>query len=162
MVKKMKKMISHIVPALALLVATVATTTLHADTLDRVAPRVVTSVAEGGPTVRVMNNHHHQVSVYLVDSDNRRHLLGRVGRSEFKNLQIPAGLARGTGTVQLKVYPVLWAESVLSELQPLHRRNGAFQSTGVKTRALSVQSDQVIELYLEPDLSRSKVGIVSS
>ena len=37
------KMISRIAPALALLVATVATTTLHADTLDRVAPPVVES-----------------------------------------------------------------------------------------------------------------------
>ena len=161
MMKNMK-MISRIVPALALLVATIATTTLHADTLDRVTPRVVASGEERGPTVRVMNNNHHAVRVYVVDSDNRRHLLGRVGRSQFKNLEIPAGLVRGTGTVQLKVYPVLWAASVLSELQPLHRRNGAFQSTGIKTRVLSVQSDQVIVLYLEPDLTRSRVGIVSS
>ena len=158
----MKKMILRIVPALALLVATVGTTTLHADTLDRVATRVVASGAEVGPTVRVMNNHNRRVRVYVVDSHNRLHLLGRVGRSKFKNLQIPAGLARGTGTVQLKVYPVLWAESMLSELQPLHRPNRAFESAGVKTRVLSVQSDQVIELHLEPDLTSSRVGIVSS
>ncbi len=158
----MKKMISHIAPALALLVATVGTTTLHADTFDRLDPPVVASGAEAGPTVSVMNNHDRQVSVYVVDSHNHRHLLGTVGRSRFKNLQIPAGLTRGTGTVQLKVYPVLWVESMLSELQPLHRPNREFESAGVKTRVLSVQSDQVIVLYLEPDLSRSKVGIVSS
>ena len=65
------KRISRIAPALALLVATVATTTLHADTLDRVAPRVVASGAEGGPTVHVVNNHRRQVRVYVVDSHNR-------------------------------------------------------------------------------------------
>ena len=158
--KKMKKMISRIAPALALLAATVATTTLHADTLDRVAPWVVSSGAEEGPTVRVMNNHRRQVRVYVVDSNNRLHLLGRVDRSEFKNLQIPAGLARGTGTVQLKVFPVL--PIVRSSLGLGLFGGKAFDPAGVKTRVISVQSDQVIKLYLEPDLTRSKVGIVSS
>ena len=153
-------MISRIAPALALLVATVATTTLHADTLDRVAPWVVASGAEGGPTVRVMNDHRRQVRVYVVDSNNRLHLLGRVDRSEFRNLQIPAGLARGTGTVQLKVFPVL--PIVRSSLGLGLFGGKAFDPAGVKTRVISVQSDQVIELHLEPDLTRSKVGIVSS
>ena len=149
----MKKMISHIAPALALLVATVGTTTLHADTFDRLDPPVVASGAEGGPTVNVMNNYDRQVSVYVVDSQNRRHLLGKVGHSRFKDLQIPARLTRGTGTVQLKVYPV--------QLQP-GIGVSAFESTGVKTGVLSVQSDQVIVLYLEQDLTRSRVGMVSS
>ena len=39
----MMKMISGIAPAVALLVATVGTTTLHADTLNRFTPQVVTS-----------------------------------------------------------------------------------------------------------------------
>ena len=154
------KMISRIAPALALLVATVATTTLHADTLDRVAPWVVASGAEGGPTVRVMNDHRRQVRVYVVDSNNRLHLLGRVDRSEFRNLQIPAGLARGTDTVQLKVFPVL--PIVRSSLGLGLFGGQAFDPAGVKTIVISVQSDQVIELHLEPDLTRSKVGIVSS
>ena len=149
----MKKLISHIAPALALLVATVGTTTLHADTFDRLDPPVVASGAEGGPTVNVMNNYDRQVSVYVVDSQNRRHLLGKVGHSRFKDLQIPAGLTRGTGTVQLKVYPV--------QLQP-GIGVSVFESAGVKTRVLSVQSDQVIVLYLEQDLTRSRVGMVSS
>ena len=148
----MKKMISHIVPALALLVATVATATLHADTLDRVAPRVVASGAEG-PTVRVTNNHGREVKVYVVDSHNRRHLLGRVGRSQIKDLEIPAGWARGTGTVQLKVYPVLPPRTGLAD--------SPFEPAGIKTRILSVQSDQMIVLYLEPELTFSRVGITS-
>ena len=149
----MMKMISRIAPALALLVATIATTTLHADTLDRVAPRLVASSAEAGPTVHVMNNHHRRVTVYVVDSHNRRQLLGTVGRSQFKELQLPAGWAQGTGTIQFKVYPVL-PQPGLAE--------SAFESPGVKTRVLSLQSDQGIVLYLEPDLTRSTVGIVSS
>ena len=146
-------MISRIAPALALLVATVATTSLHADTLDRVAPRVVASGAEAGPTVHVMNNHHRQVSVYVVDSHNRLRLLGRVGNSKFKNLPIRAGLARGNGTVQLKIYPVLPVFGLGMSV---------FEPAGIQTRVLSVQSDQVIKLSLEPDLKRSRVGIVSS
>ena len=146
------KMISRIAPALAL-VATVGTTTLHADTFDRVDPQVVTSGAEGGPTVRVFNNYGRHVRVYAVDSDNRRHLLGGVGNTKVKDLQIPEGLVRGIGTVQLKVYPLLAAPGLGVT---------AFEPAGIKTRELSVRSDQVIQLYLEPDLTRSAVGIASS
>ena len=149
----MTKMISRVAFALALLVAAVGTTTLHADTLDRVAPHVVTSGAEGGPTVRVTNNNYGHVRVYVVDSDNRRHLLGSVSPSRVKDLQIPAGLVRGNGTVQLRVYPVLLAPRL---------REIAREPAGVQTKELSVQSDQVIQLYLERDLTNSRVGIVPS
>ena len=147
----MKKMISRVALALALLASTVGTTTLQADTFDRVAPRGVASGAEGDPTVRVVNNHRQQVRVYVVDSNNRLQWLGRVGRSKVKDLQIPSGLIRGT--VQLKVYPVVYGQGLgISQFEP----------AGIKTRVLSVQSDQVIVFYLEPDLTRSRVGIVSS
>ena len=43
----------------------------------------------------------------MVDFKNHRHLLGTVGRSELKDLQIPSRLVWGTRTVQLKVYPIL-------------------------------------------------------
>ena len=146
----MKKMISRVALALALLVATVGTTTLHADTFDRVAPQVVASGAEEGPTVRVTNNYGHPVKVYAVDFDNRRHLLGSVSPSRVKDLQIPAGLVRENGTIQLKVYPVLLAPGLgVTALEP----------AGLKTRELSVQSDQVIQLYLERDLTNSRVSI---
>ncbi len=139
----MKKMISRVALALALLAATVGTTTLQADTFDRVAP----------PTVRVMNNHGRDVMVYVVDSNHHRHLLGKVGRSELKDLQIPARLVRGTRTVQLKVYPV---QPMLGLGEP------SFGPAGIKTREfLSVQADQVIVLYLEADLTRSRAGFVS-
>ncbi len=136
-------MISCAALALALLAAMVGTTTLQADTFDRVAP----------PTVRVMNNHGRDVMVYVVDSNHHRHLLGRVGRSELKDLQIPSGLVWGTRTVQLKVYPV----------QEMHGIGGSsFEPAGIKTREFfSVQSDQVIALYLEADLTHSRAGFVS-
>ncbi len=139
----MKKMISRVALALALLAVTVGTTTLQADTFDRVAD----------PMVRVTNNHGREVSVYVVDSRNHRHLLGRVGPSELKDLQIPARLVRGTRTVQLKVYPV----------QPmLGLGESSFEPAGMKTREFfSVPSLGVIELYLEADLTRSRAGIVS-
>ena len=146
------KMISRVALASALLVATVGATTLHADTFDR-DPQVVASGAEGGPIVRVTNNYGHPVRVYVVDSNNRSHLLGRVGPTKLKDLKIPAGLVRGTGTVQLKVYPVLPAPGPGVTV---------FEPAGIKTREFSVRSDQVIQLYLEPDLTRSRAGIVSS
>ena len=138
------KMISRVALALALLAATGGTTTLQADTFDRVAP----------PTVRVMNNHGRDVMVYVVDSDHHRHLLGRVGRSELKDLQLPPRLVWGTHTVQLKVYPVL----------PTRRgpTYTSFEPAGIKTRGLfSIRSDQVIELNLERTLAGSRAAIVS-
>ena len=150
----MKKMISRAALALALLAATVGTTTLQADTFDRVAPHLVTS---GDPTVRVMNNHGRAVRVYVVDFKNHRHLLGTVGRSELKDLQIPSRLVWGTRTVQLKVYPIR-PRPGLGETTSF-----SFEPAGMKTREFfSVQSDQVIALYLEADLTRSRAGIVSS
>lgn len=144
----MMKMISRVALALALLAATVGTTTLQADTFDRVAPKVVASGAVVGPTVRIVNNYTHQVRVYVVDSNNRLQWLGRVGRSKVKDLQIPSDLVRGT--VQLKVYPVVYGPSMTT-----------YEPAGIKTKVLSVQSDQVIEFYLERDLTRS-FSIVSS
>ena len=146
----MMKMISRVAFALALLVAGVGTTTLHADTFDRVAPPVVASGAEGGVTVRVTNNHGHNVRVYVVDSDHRRRLLGRVGPSKFKELQFPSGWVGDTGKVQIKVHPL-----------QLGRVSG-FEPAGIKTSEFSIQSDQVIELYLEADLKRSLAGISRS
>ena len=131
------KMISRVALALALLAATVGT-------VDRVAP----------PTVRVINNHGRDVMVYVVDSDHHRHLLGRVGRSELKDLQLPPRLVWGTHTVQLKVYPVL----------PTRRgpTYTSFEPAGIKTRGLfSIRSDQVIELNLERTLAGSRAAIVS-
>ena len=145
-------MISRVALALALLAATVGTTTLQADTFDRVAPHVV---ASGDPTVRVMNNHGREVKVYVVDYKNHRHLLGRVRPSELKDLQIPSGLVWGTRRVQLEVYPV--------QVQPIPGLSQPwFESAGIKTRGFSIQSDQVIVLNLEADLTRSRAGIVSS
>ncbi len=150
----MKKVISRAALALALLAGTVGTTTLQADTFDRVAPYLVTS---GDPTVRVMNNHGREVKVYVVDSRNHRHLLGKVGRSELKDLHIPSRLVWGTRTVQLKVYPILPRPGLGGTT------SFSFEPAGIKTREfLSVQADQVIELYLEADLTRSLAGIVSS
>ena len=150
----MMKTISRAALALALLAATVGTTTLQAEPFDRVAPHVV---ASGDPTVRVINNHGRSVWVYLVDYKNHRHLLGRVGPSELKDLQIPSGLVWGTRRVQLKVLPVQ------PKLGLGENTAFSFEPVGIKTREFfSIQSDQVIELYLEADLTRSLAGIVSS
>ena len=99
-----------------------------------------------------MNNHGRQVSVYAVDRDNRRHLLGTVGAFRSKELQIPAELTVGAGIVQLKVYPILD-----------HPGLGvtAYEPDGIKTRGLAVGPDQLVVLYLDPDLRRSRIGIAT-
>ena len=153
----MMKMISRVALALVLLAATVGTTTLQADTFDRAAPYVVASGAEGDAAVRVINNHGRAVRVYVVDSNHHRHLLGRVGPSKLKDLQIPPRLVRGTRTVQLKVYPVLPMPG-LGDTTAF-----SFEPAGIKTREFfSIQSDQVVLLTLEADLTRSRASIVSS
>ena len=140
-------MISRVALALALLAAPVGTTTLQADTFDRVAD----------PTVRVTNNHGREVRVYVVDSNHHRHLLGKVGRYELKDLQIPSRLVWGTRRVQLEVHPVQF------HVQPIPGLGGPwFEPAGIKTREFfSIPSFGVIELYLEADLTRSRAGMAS-
>lgn len=141
---------------MALLVTTLGTTTLHADTLDRVSPSMVASSgAEPDPTVKVMNNHGRQVSVYVVDADNRHHLLGRVDAARSVDLQIPTGLTQGMATVHFKIYPV--GEDVGVGLGVT-----VSEPDGVKTRGLTIRTNQLVVLYLDPDLTRSRVGIASS
>ena len=147
------KMISRMTPALVLLAATVATTTLQADTIDRVTPEVV---AAEGATISVMNNHGYQVEVYLVDSSDERYLLGRVDNLTFKKLEIPAELAVGTEGVRIKVYPVLPKAGLDLGL-------GLFgadvvEATAVKTAAFSLREGHEIELFLEPTLARSRIA----
>jgi len=151
------KMIIRIAPALALLAATAATTTLQAETLDPVAPEVV---AADGATISVMNNHGYQVEVYLVDSSDERYLLGRVDDGRFENLEVPAELTLGTEGVRIKIYPVLPKPGLELGLGLFGESD--IEATAVKTAAFSLRSGHVIDLFLEPTLSNSRISIASS
>ncbi len=145
------KMIKRITPALALFAVAVATAPLQA---DRIAPE---AVAADGATISVMNNHGYQVEVYLVDSNDQRYLLGRVDNLKFKNLEVPAELALGTEAVRIKIYPVLPKPGLDVGLGLFGEINA--EATAVKTAAFSLRTGQVIELFLEPTLTRSKIVV---
>ena len=153
------KMISRMAPALALLAASAAATTLNADTIDRDGPRALAFEAEDGATVSIMNNHGYQVVVYLVDSSDRRHLLGTVDDEEFKSLTVPAHLSSGTEAVRIKIYPVLPRPGLDLGLGLFGENENA---VAVKTAPFALRPDHVIQLFLEPNLTRSRIGIASS
>ncbi len=141
---------SVMVAAFALSLATVGTTTLRADVVDDINSPVTASLTEDGPTVRILNNHPDRVYVYVVGSD-RLHLLGTVGHGQLKTFEIPAAWVDRSGTVQLKVYPRAPEGGV---------GRSAFEQAGIKTHAIKLQSNQVMELLLEPALAESDLNIV--
>ncbi len=141
---------SVMVAAFALSLATVGTTTLRADVVDDINSPVTASLTEDGPTVRILNNHPDRVYVYVVGS-NQLYLLGTVGHGDLKTFEIPAVWVEGSGTVQLKVYP---------RVPEVGHGRSSFEQSGIKTQAIELQSDQVMELLLEPVLAKSGLNIV--
>jgi len=152
------KKIALIAPALALLAVSTAATTLQADTIDRVGPEVV---IVSGATVGVMNNHGVQVEVYLVNSSDERYLLGRVNNMQFKNLEIPEEMTAGTEGVRIKIYPIM-PKPGLQQSLGLFGDSDDIEATAVKTAAFALRSGHVIQLFLEPTLTRSKIAIAST
>jgi hypothetical protein len=146
----MIKQISRIATASALVLAAMGTTTLRADIVDDIDPAVTASTTENAVSVRIMNNHGDRVFVYVVDED-RLYLLGTVGHGQLKTFEVPEAWVKGASTVQLKVYPRALEGGI---------GRSAFDQSGIRTRAIEVPSDRMIELLLEPNLSRSDLNIV--
>ena len=140
--------ISRIAATFAVL-ATIGTTSLRADIVDRPDALATTSLTDGDVTVRILNNHADRAYVYVVDSD-RLYLLGTVGSRQLKTFEVPATFA-GSRTVQLKIFPRALEGGV---------GRSAFVQAGIKTRAIAVPADRVIELVLEPTLANSDLNIV--
>ena len=146
----MTKGILRIAAEFALALATIGTTTFRADVVDHTSSPVTASFTEDGLTVRILNNHPDHAYVYVVDSD-RLYLLGIVGHGQLKAFEIPAAWVDGSGTVQLKVYPRALEGGI---------GRSAFEQSGIKTQAIELRSDQVMELLLEPALVKSDLNIV--
>lgn len=146
----MIKQISRIATASALVLAAMGTTTLRADSVDDIDPAVTATTTENAVSVRIMNNHGDRAFVYVVDGD-RLYLLGTVGHGQLKTFEVPEAWVTGASTVQLKVYP--------RALEGGIGRSG-FGQSGIRTRAIEVPADRMIELLLEPNLSRSDLNIV--
>ena len=146
----MTKGILRIAAEFAVALATIGTTTLRVDVVDDANAPVTASVTKDGLTVRILNNHPDRAYVYVVDSD-RLYLLGTVGHGQLKAFEIPAAWVEGSGTLQLKVYPRALEGGI---------GRSAFEQSGIKTQAIELRSDQVMELLLEPALADSDLNIV--
>lgn len=113
-----------------------------------------------GATISVMNNHGYQVAVYLVDTSDQRYSLGKVDNLDFETLDIPTELTSGNDGVRIKSYPILPKPGLDVGLGLFGESE--IEATAVKTAAFALRSEHVIQLSLEPTLTRSKIAITST
>ena len=84
--------------------------------------------------------------VYVQDVNGRMHLIGRVARGQFKVLEVSAEIA-DMDDVRLKVYPN----------EPVWSLVG--NTTGIKTKELSLQEGDAVTMWLETDLTQSMIEV---
>lgn len=101
---------------------------------------------DAGHEVRVVNNYHSPVRVYVQDANGRMHLIGRVARGKFKVLEVSAEIAE-KGNVRLKVYPN----------EPVWSLVG--NTNGIKAKELSLQPGDAVTMWLETDLTQSMIEV---
>jgi hypothetical protein len=95
--------------------------------------------------IYVMNNHLAPVRVFAEDVSGKLHALGRVPRGQLRTFEVPSDVA--AHGFRVKVFPSnpLWLSPV--------------DDYGVKTGVLDFDTDHQITIWLETDLSQSKVEI---
>ena len=104
----------------------------------------------GGPRdevsneIVVVNDYVTQVRVYVEDSEGFLHQLGRVGRGKVKRFEAPADILE-RGDFRVRVH----------SLAPDRWSNHA----GIKTRALNVEDDETVIMWLRTDLTQSVVEV---
>ena len=95
----------------------------------------------------VANGYRTQVLVYVEDSDGRLELLGRVSRGEVKRFDAPADVTE-RGDFRVKVYPIYnpdpWS---------------GWSDMGIKTQALSLDTGEMLILWIGRDLTASSVEV---
>lgn len=123
----------------ALMMALVAVSAVSVQAAEVPAPESM------GPDVYVINNHRTDVRVFLEDADGNLHSLGRIGRGELKNIQVPEEIA--ARSFRIKVYPTAPVWEPISD------------EYGVKTNPLDAGTDRMVTVWLEADLSQSLVEI---
>jgi len=96
--------------------------------------------------VRVINDYHAPVRVYVQDANSRLHHLGRVLPSTAKSLEIDAEIA-AKGSFRIKVFPVSQPWARISE------------DAGVRTRSITLDDGEMVRFWVEPDLTNSKISI---
>ena len=132
----------------------------------------------GGPrdevsnAIVVVNDYVTQVRVYVEDSEGFLHQLGRVGRGKVKRFEAPADiLERGDFRVRVhSLAPDWWSLHVEAPGDILQRGNFQVRvpplapdrwsnHAGIKTRALNVEDDETVIMWLRTDLTQSVVEV---
>ncbi len=92
----------------------------------------------------VVNDYVGSVRVYVEDSQGSLHHLGRVGRGKVKLFEAPADIWE-RGDFRVRIHPIeqgTW---------PNHVR--------IKTRALNVEDDETVVMFLTTDLAQSVLEV---
>ncbi len=99
--------------------------------------------------IRVINNNASIVQVYVQDANGRLRSLGRVGRSDFKILEVDKSIA-DMGAFEIKVFPD----------EPVWSLQGA--PDGVSTRPLDLQLGDAVNFWVETAMTDSHLEIIKS
>ncbi len=93
------------------------------------------------------NNYTSVVHVYVEDMFGRVRSLGRVERSDFKVLTVPAGITE-LGAVQIKIFPdgPVWSTRAVPD--------------GVRTMPLNLKAGDVVNFCVESVLTDSHLQII--
>jgi hypothetical protein len=112
-----------------------------------VAETPVLGPANNTLEIRVINNNASPMRVYVQDAQGKLHRMGSVASADFKIVEVP-GEITALGAVQLKLVP---NEPVWSF---------AGEPDGVRTRDLDLQIGDAVNLWVETNLTDSKVEII--
>jgi hypothetical protein len=96
--------------------------------------------------VRVVNDYHAPVRVYVQDAESRLHHLGRVLPSTAQSLEIDAEIA-AKGSFRIKVFPVSQPWARLSE------------DSGIRTRSITLEDGEMVTFWVERDLVNSRISV---
>jgi hypothetical protein len=98
-----------------------------------------------GDEIVVVNRSVTPVQVYMEDSEGRRHQLGSVSQGQATTFQAPEGIVE-QGDFRVVV-------------RPGHYSQFSRNQVSIKTRALTIEDDETVILWLDRELSQSKVQI---
>ena len=97
--------------------------------------------------IRVINNNASVVQVYVQDANGRMRSLGRVGRSDFKIMEIDKSIA-DMGAFEIKVFPDEPAWSLLGS------------PDGVRTQPLDLQLGDAVNFWVETAMADSHLEVI--
>ncbi len=117
--------------------------------LGATAAKAETGPANNTLEIRVINNNASVVRVYVQDANGRMRSLGRVGRSDFKIMEVPRQIA-DMGAFEIKIVPDEPVWSLLGE------------PDGVRTRPLELKLGDAVNFWVETALTDSHLEIIKS